>query len=108
MKSSIFKLLIINALSLMLIACGGGTAGNSNNYIVVENQTLVNLKQVQISEAKLEAPAWIVIYESTGPLEVQGDVNHIIGIKLVEAGEFNDVEVPLDRSVVNGFYRDIL
>jgi hypothetical protein len=102
MTTKIFKAIILGLLPFFLIACGGGVTGDAKNYIVVEDQTLIDLNKVEISEVKLEEPAWIVIYESTGPQQVQGDANHVVGKKSLSAGEYDSIEVPLERNIVNG------
>lgn len=103
MTTKIFKAIILSLLPFLLIACGGGVTGDAKNYIVIEDQSLIDLNKVIVSEVKLEDDAWIVIYESTGPQQVQGDTTHILGYKFLSAGEYDSVEVALEnRSVVHG------
>jgi len=102
MKAKLFRSALLCLLPLLLIACGGGVTGDANNYVVVEKQTLINLNEVQVTEVKLEESAWVVIYQSTGPQQLQGGSDDIIGVKSLDAGEYGPVAVELDRDVVDG------
>ena len=102
MIGKLVRLIGVCILPLTLIACGGGVTGDANNYIVVEDQTLIDLNKVQIAEVSLKDAAWIVIYQSRGPQNAQGNSSDIIGHKSLDTGSYGPVEVDLDRDINDG------
>ena len=102
MIEKVMKIIGIFVLPLMLIACGGGVTGTSDNYIVVNDQVVSYLKQVEIADVSLKEPAWVVIYQSRWPQNTQGGASDIIGETRLAAGTTGPIDVTLDRDVVDG------
>ncbi len=91
---------IIALVPLYLIACGGGITGDSNNFITVKDQSVVELNELNIANATLNTNAWIVIYEQDSLLERKSD--KVLGQRMLNPGEYDNVTVTLDRDVTHG------
>jgi len=84
--------------ALLLVACGGGVAGDNKNFIVVKDQMLSHLSEVVIESVTAERDVIIVVYESKdgGALEqTKSDV--ILGSEAISAGDVGNVAVSLNR-----------
>jgi len=100
------KIIVIVSAVKLLIACGGGVTGDAENFITVNDQTLVNLDTITISSASLQQSVWVVIYEAD-QLGSKSDV--ILGKKSLSADEYENITISLDRDVNNHetFYAEL-
>ncbi|HFE38432.1 MAG TPA: hypothetical protein ENK06_08460 [Gammaproteobacteria bacterium] len=99
-STRITRLIVSIAMSVLLVACGGGVTGDANNFVVVEDQTLVNLQEITIASAKLERTLCVVIYDSSILFPNKKGMD-VIGEKTLEAGEYSDIKVALFRESHN-------
>ena len=95
----IFRSIVILFASLLLIACGGGVTGDANNFVVVDDQTVVDLNQISLSKASVEQTVCVVIYE-LDPI-TNGVGTMVIGEKTLQQGDHENVIVPLLRESKN-------
>ena len=82
---TLLQSVIICSASMILIACGGGVAGDVNNFVVVDDQSVINLKEIEIAKVNIDRTVCVVIYDATGVLgEMKGDV--VLGEKKMKIG----------------------
>ena len=81
--------------SMLLVACGGGVTGDANNFVVVDDQTVVELSQINLKRANVDKTVCVVIYDLN---QITDDVGTtVIGEKTLEPGDYENVTVPLFR-----------
>ncbi len=102
MKSKKYGYFSVFCLVVLLHACGGGVTGDAKNYVSVDDQTLINLNEISLAQVSLQEPAWVVVYESAGPHQAQGNLDHVIGLLALDPGSYQDLKVSLDRDAVDG------
>jgi len=94
------RITIIALAPLYLIACGGGVTGDSDNFITVKDQSVVELNEINIANTMLNTNAWIVIYEQDSLLERKGD--NALAQRSLTSGEYENVTIMLNRDVAHG------
>lgn len=81
--------------SMLLIACGGGVTGDANNFVVVDDQTVVELNQITLSKATVDRTVCVVIYEMDQITSGVGTT--VIGEKTLNQGDYENIVMPLLR-----------
>lgn len=98
----VFRSAVIFSASMLLIACGGGVTGDKNNFVVVDDQTVLYLDQITLSKASIDQTVCVVIYDSilrVDDVVVIGDT--VIGELTLEPGEYDE-----DDNVIVSLQRD--
>lgn len=95
----IFRSMVALFASLLLVACGGGVTGDANNFVVVDDQTVVELNQITLAKASVDREVCVVIFEQDQITNGVGTI--VIGEKTLEPGEHENVIVPLLRESKN-------
>jgi len=85
---------------LSMSACGGGVVGDSNNYFIVKDQTLINLDEITIESVSLDQNAIIVLY-SASVVSDNSKSNNIVGFKALSEGEYENIVIRLDSIASN-------
>jgi len=64
-KFQIFlRTLVVLFASMLLGACGGGVTGDANNFVIINDQTVLELNQITLTEVNVDRELCVVIYES--------------------------------------------
>jgi len=92
----VFKASILFIPLTFIVACGGGVVGDPDNYVVVEDQTVIDLKKITLATVSTKRTVCVVIYDSAvNDNKIKGVT--VIGEKTLEPGEYTNVEVTLMR-----------
>ena len=95
------RLIFLLSASLLLVACGGGVTGDSKNFIVVKDQSVINLNAITISEVHVDQTVCIVIYENLDAvMPLQGGV--VLAKSTVLKGDYSDLELQLGKESLDG------
>ncbi len=94
-KKMVFRLLVLILTSLLLVACGGGVTGDADNFVVVDDQVVVNLKEITLTKASVKQTVCVVVLNSSIIDGSKGSL--VLAEKTLEEGEYNDLKVSLSR-----------
>lgn len=93
-----YRLFFLVLLTALMSACGGGVVGNANNYVVIDDQTVIHLDEITLSEVNLNQTVCLVVFNSSVlGHDIKG--NTLVGEKTLLSGNSTEMKMQLLRDV---------
>lgn len=90
-----FRLATLISVSLLLVACGGGVTGDADNFVVIDDQVVVNLKEITLTKASVKQTVCVVVLNSSIIDGSKGSL--VLAEQTLEVGEYKDLTISLSR-----------